>query len=80
MNLCQYKNVLGEPNKGVHKHYGLGFAIFDVIGTGVGAYMLSKTFNTSFLTSFGLLMFLAVASHKIFCVDTALNKVIFTSG
>ena len=33
MNFCKYANILGEPNKGIHKYRFMGVAIVDVIMT-----------------------------------------------
>ena len=74
-NLCQYRNILGEPGKGIHTHY-FGFAIFDLIATIILAFILMlyvKKYTTmSHSLTFGiiLLILLIIAEylHKIFCV------------
>lgn len=75
--LCQYKDILGVPGKGFHQHFGFGFAILDLIGTITIALILSKNYNYSFIKTFGILMLLAIFLHKIFCVETVLNKFLF---
>ena len=77
MSLCQYKDILGEPGKGFHNHFGFGFAILDLIGTIIIAYIISKKYKYEFGEVFMGLMLLAIFLHKIFCVDTVLNKFIF---
>ena len=46
-DLCQYKNSLGVPDKGLHFHV-FGIAIIDVIMTIVGGYFLSYFFKWNF--------------------------------
>ena len=41
MNLCKYKNILGEPGKGVHSYKIFNISIVDVILTLIVAYIIS---------------------------------------
>jgi hypothetical protein len=76
--------MFGKPNEGFHSTRFMGLALFDVVGTllmGGGLALLidkSKAFNINFpilLFICIIIMFLVgIVSHKIFCVDTALNK------
>lgn len=77
MNLCQYKSIFGEPNQGVHSIRLFNVAIVDVIMTVVGAYYISKYFNYEFRLVLIILFLLGIVAHKIFCVDTTINKLIF---
>jgi hypothetical protein len=38
--LCQYKNIFGEVNKGVHSYRIFNIAIVDVLLTIIGAYVI----------------------------------------
>ena len=77
MSICQYKDILGIPGKGFHSHYGFGFAILDLIATLIIAYYISKHYKYKFYHIFGGLMLLAIFLHKIFCVKTVLNNLLF---
>ena len=77
MKLCQYKNSLGIPGKGFHKHYFFGFAVMDLLGTIGIAYLIGKYFKLSVYKVFIVLMILAIFLHWLFCVDTVLNKILF---
>ena len=33
MKLCDYKDILGIPGKGIHTHGVVGFAYLDLLGT-----------------------------------------------
>lgn len=73
MDLCKYKNILGVPGKGFHKHFGVGFAILDLLATIIIAYVLSKIIGKSFLKVFLSIMIIATFLHWLFCVKTKLN-------
>ena len=78
MNLCQYKNIFGLPGIGFHNHFGFGFAILDLIATIIIAYLITqKTQYKSFPKVFGGLMVTAITLHKVLCVDTVLNRILF---
>ena len=77
MSLCQYKDILGVPGVGFHNHFGMGFAVLDLLGTILIAYFISNKYNFSFNHTFIALMMVAIFLHKLFCVDTTLNKILF---
>lgn len=79
MNLCKYKNLLGEPNKGIHKYRFLGIAIVDVIMTIIGAYIISFLLKKHFLLILFILFCLGIFLHRIFCVRTTIDKLLFTN-
>jgi hypothetical protein len=74
---CQYKNALGIPGKGVHTHV-FGVAIMDVIMTIIGAGLLSYFFKWNFLLVVVILFALGIVLHRLFCVKTTVDKVLFT--
>jgi len=75
-DLCQYKNSLGVPDKGVHFHV-FGIAIIDVIMTIVGGYFLSYFFKWNFLWTVLILFLIGIICHRIFCVRTTVDKLLF---
>lgn len=78
MNLCKYKNVLGEPGKGVHSYRVFGVAIADVIMTLIAAYILSYFLKYSFIKISIILFILGILLHRIFCVRTTVDKLLFS--
>ena len=74
--LCEYKNILGEPNKGVHSYRMCGIAIVDMLLTILGAYFIAKILKTTFLKAFIAFFVLGEFMHWLFCVDTAVIKLI----
>ena len=73
MDLCKYKDILGKPGIGFHRHFRIGFAILDLIGTIMIAYVLSKMLGQTFWKVFLILMIIAIFLHWLFCVKTRLN-------
>ena len=77
MYICKYKDIFGKPRKGVHSYRFLDFAIIDIIFTIIGAYLISKYSNYNFYKILLFLFILGIILHKLFCVDTKLNSIIF---
>jgi hypothetical protein len=77
MDLCKYKNSLGEPGKGIHSYRLFGVAIADVIMTIVGSYLISSFFNISFTYTMIILFGLGIFLHHILCVKTTIDKIVF---
>jgi hypothetical protein len=82
MSLCKYRNIFGEPNKGVHSIRIFNIAIVDVIFTILGALLLyyfldlkNKKINVYFFIFY--IFVIGIIMHRIFCVDTTINKLIF---
>ncbi len=73
---CPYKNVLGVPGQGAHKHF-FGIAIVDVIMTIIGAFVLSYLFKWNFIYTMIVLFLLGIIAHRVFCVRTTIDKLLF---
>jgi hypothetical protein len=77
MDLCKYKDVLGKPDEGIHSYRLFGVAIMDVIMTLIGALIISYIFKYSFLYTSIFLFILGIVLHKLFCVKTTVDKLLF---
>ena len=77
MDLCKYKNALGVPGKGIHSYRLFGVAIADVIMTIIGALLICFFFKTKFVYTLVLLFVLGIVLHRLFCVRTTLDKILF---
>jgi uncharacterized membrane protein YdbT with pleckstrin-like domain len=77
IDLCKYKNSLGEPNKGIHSYRFMGLAIVDVIMTIIGALLISYYINYPFLIVVICLFILGIIAHRLFCVRTTIDKLLF---
>ena len=74
---CQYKNALGIPGQGVHSYRIFNIAIVDVILTIIGALLFSWILGTNFWITLIVLFLLGIFLHKIFCVKTTVDKLLF---
>jgi len=80
--LCKYKNAAGKPGEGAHAWripFGAkGLAGTDLLLTAGAAALLtwSGAFSgdDAFFIVFIVLIAVAVAVHRLFCVNTALNQ------
>jgi hypothetical protein len=77
MSLCEYKNIFGFPNKGIHSYRILDLAFVDILQTILGALLISYLFNISFLYTLICLFVLGIILHRIFCVRTTIDKFLF---
>jgi len=80
MSLCAYKNLLGEPGKGLHSIRLFNIAVVDVLGAVLLAYLFTKIpfkKRLPFWLAFVIVMIIAILAHLIFCVNTTLGVLIF---
>ena len=80
MSLCQYKDILGIPGKGIHSYRIFNIAIVDVVATIVLAYVIYlfiPKYNFFFILI--CLFLIGIIFHKIFCVKTTINKLLFNN-
>ena len=72
-----HKSIFGDPGQGVHSIRFFGVAFVDLAATVLAAALIAWGFKTGFLVTLLVLVLLGIIVHKLFCVDTALNKLIF---
>lgn len=77
MTLCQYKNILGKVGEGIHSHRFINLAIMDVLLTILGSYLLSLIFQWNFWITLIVVFILGIILHRIFCVRTTIDKLLF---
>jgi len=77
VDLCKYKDILGVPGQGIHSYRFFGIAIADFIMTLIGAYFISYFSKLPFLYTSIFLFILGIFLHKIFCVKTTIDKMLF---
>ena len=80
MDLCKYRNIFGEPNKGAHSYRFFGVASVDVIATIIGAFILSYLFKFSFVYTLIVVFVLGIILHRLFCVRTTIDKFLFPNA
>lgn len=76
--LCPYRNLLGKIGEGVHAYRIANIAIVDVILTILGAALLHMVFPSyRFLTILVVLFLLGIILHRLFCVRTTVDRILF---
>jgi len=76
--LCPYRNLFGKIGEGVHSYRIANIAIVDVILTILGATVLHLLFPYyRFLTILVLLFLLGIILHRLFCVRTTVDRILF---
>jgi uncharacterized membrane protein YcaP (DUF421 family) len=75
--LCKYKNLFGEPRKGIHSIRLFDIAIVDVLLTILVGFIIAKLTHTNLMLVLGLLFLLSIFIHKIFCVRTKVIEMLF---
>ena len=73
----QFADIFGKPNKGVHSYRIFNIAIVDVIATIAGALLISFLFKINFFLVLVVLFLLGIVLHRLFCVDTTINRFLF---
>lgn len=82
---AKYSEIFEKPNEGVHSDRLLGMARVDLLGTmGIAgiisvitSYYLKENYLKIFIILFLFLFLTGIIFHRLFCVDTAFNKLIF---
>ena len=78
MDTCPYKNALGVPGEGIHSYRFLNIAIMDVFMTFVVAFLLSYALKIHFGIVAACLFLLGILLHRMFCVRTTIDKLLFS--
>lgn len=79
MSLCKYKTIFGEPAKGIHNIRIFNLAIVDVVGTIIVSYLIAKYYKFSVWYVMAISFLLGIILHRLFCVRTTIDKLLFPS-
>ena len=79
-NLCKYKDIFGKPKEGAHSYRIFDIAIVDVIFTILGAIIIAYIFNLDYTNTIIILFILGIVMHRIFCVETTVDKFLFSKN
>jgi hypothetical protein len=78
MMFCKYKNIFGEVNQGIHSYRLFNIAIVDFIFTILFGLILHIIFpNFNLVYTLIILFLLGIIAHRIFCVRTTIDKLLF---
>jgi len=74
----EFKDILGKPIEGLHSYRIFDIAIIDVLLTILLAFLISYFFNYNFLIVLLILFLLSIILHRLFCVRTTIDKLLFS--
>jgi type IV secretory pathway TrbL component len=77
--LCKYKDALGIPGEGVHSIRLFNIAVVDVILTFLVSFLVWLIIRRGFWIILLSFFLLGIVLHRIFCVRTTIDKLIFKS-
>ena len=75
--LCRYKSYFGKPGEGVHSYRIFDIAYIDGIFTILVAWLISHFLRMSFGYTLVGLFLLGIVMHRVFCVRTTIDKLIW---
>ncbi len=78
IDLCKYQDIFGKPKTGTHSIRIFDIAIIDLIITLVAGFMISYIYKINFIDTIFFLFILGIIAHRLFCVRTTIDKIIFT--
>jgi hypothetical protein len=70
--------MLGVPNEGVHSIRVFNVAIIDVVLVFIVAYILYYYTDGNFWMYLIVLFILGIILHRVFCVRTTIDKLLFS--
>lgn len=79
MNLCKYSNIFGLPNTGLHSIRIANLAIVDVLSTILFAWIVHYFTKWNLWLVIGISFLAGIIAHRIFCVRTTIDKLLFSS-
>ena len=71
------KDIFGKPGQGAHSYRLFNIAIIDVILTILLALLISYLFDLSYLKTTLILFLFGIIFHRLFCVRTTIDKLLF---
>ena len=75
---CKYKNIFGKVGEGAHSYRIFNIAIIDVISTFILAFLINLFIPKYKFNNILIFLFiLGIILHRLFCVETTINNLIF---
>ena len=75
--LCEYRNIFGAPNTGVHKYKLFGISIIDVAVVVIIGIIISNATKIPLWITLASLFIIGIVIHRLFCVRTTIDKILF---
>jgi hypothetical protein len=77
MNLCNYSNIFGEPNTGIHSIRLFNIAIVDVLVVLLFDAFICYITRIPYWICVFVTFILGIVAHRAFCVKTTIDKILF---
>jgi Ca2+-dependent lipid-binding protein len=78
-DFCKYKNLFGEPNAGIRKYRIFDIAIYDTSIVIIIGILFSYFTGYNIWITLAVLFISGVIFHRMFCVRTGVDKLLFPS-
>lgn len=77
ISLCKYRHALGVEGEGYHSVRVFGVAIFDVLATLLLGFFIAYYMRINIYIVWLWLFLLGIILHRLFCVNTRINILLF---
>jgi len=75
--LCKFKDILGEPTRGIRKYRIFNIALFDTIVVILFGFFISYLTKIDIWIVLVGLFISGIIAHRLFCVRTGIDKLLF---
>ena len=79
IELCKYKNLFGIPGEGIHAFKIFGISVWDTLITIACALIIAWVSGWGYWHTIIGVFLLGIVVHRLFCVKTGLDKILFPS-
>ena len=78
LSLCKYKNLFGKPNEGLRKYRVFDIAILDTAVVIIIGVIISYVTKYNIWLTLAVLFISGIIAHRVFCVRTGVDKLLFS--
>jgi hypothetical protein len=75
--LCKYKNLFGQPNIGLRKYRIFDIALYDTLVVIIIGVIFSYVSGFSLWKTLAILFISGIIVHRLFCVRSGVDKLLF---
>jgi hypothetical protein len=75
--LCPYKDLFGKPHAGLRKYRIFDIAILDTVVVIIISYAIAWFFKWTFWKVLAIMFISGIFVHRLFCVRTGVDKILF---
>jgi hypothetical protein len=78
IDLCKYQNALGKSGSDAYTRI-FTLRVMDVFTLVIGSYLIAYLLDISFWKTILVIFVSGIVAHRMFCVRTAVDKMLFTA-